>query len=613
MQRMNRLIRSISAVLFIAIFSLSLKAQPLQFLDERTGPHFTAVQVFTRPDAGWTLIGNTRDSALLMLKYDYCGKLNQSEKRIIDTMTSLSQIFCSQDASGSGNILMAEVFQRDTVAGLHLARISETDLSINVPVLFSVPDAKVYLNPVIHYLQSPDDIILGFSAGPDTASVVPYLMRLDGNFSRKDILVLKNHKNLRSIVPIGRQYFVVGLDSSVVVGFDDTLNVEYSYRLDSQFVLLDRLAADDRNFFVLGASFSGGVALMKFADDGKMNGQSFVAYPFEPSPAPALISTQTGFASSFVQRNGNGSLGLGMVEFDQDLRLRNLNQIIRKDGRLYPWSLGLGYSTEEEAFVLSGSLDSINLSFQAKLANDFFLNDTSCSYRDEQLRSFNTRRFVQDTLTGISYDRISFIPNNSTTGIRKTYIDSSRRSCSYFDFMGGSAQVMGCVGDPFTLSPIPKKYATQDFSNRFMKYCWFPDVVDGIKNTDRTQAITIPHEEITVRALYCSDSIDLSYTTQEIPCVNFPNVFMPTGAEEAANKDFNPVYKDNHRANIDRVEFEIYNRWGKKVYSTTDPAGTWDGNVDGTPAPTDSYIYRCDVLYKNKQFRSFKGVFSLIR
>jgi gliding motility-associated-like protein len=611
---MNRLIHS-TLVFIITWFLIgTLQAQPLQFLDERAGPHFTAVQVFTRPDAGWTLIGNTEDSALLMLKYDYCGKLTQSEKRIIDTMTRLSQLYCSQDASGSGNILLAEIFQNDTAAGLHLARIGESDLSINVPVLFSVPDAKVYFNPVIHYLQSPDDIILGFSAGPDTANVVPYLMRLDGNFSRKDILVLKDHKHLRSIVPIGRQYFAVGLDSSVLVGFDDTLNVEFSYRLDSQFVLLDRLSADDRNFFVVGASFSGGVSLMKFSNaNGKMTGQSFVAYPHESSPAPSLISTQNGFATSFVQKNGNGTLGLGMVEFDQDLRLRNLNQIVRKDGRLYPKCQGLGYSNEEEAFILSGSLDSIYRTFQAKLANDFFLNDTSCSYRDEQLRSFNTRRYVQDTLSGVTYDRISFIPNNSTTGIRRTYIDSSRRSCSYFDFMGGSAQVMGCVGDPFTLSPIPKKYATQDFSNRFMKYCWFPDVVDGIKNTDRTQAITIPHGEITVRALYCSDSIDLSYTTQEIPCVNFPNVFMPTGAEEAVNKDFNPVYKDNHRANIDRVEFEIFNRWGKKVYSTTDPAGTWDGNVDGTPAPMDSYIYRCDVLYKNKQFRSFKGVFSLIR
>ncbi|MCB0530323.1 MAG: gliding motility-associated C-terminal domain-containing protein, partial [Saprospiraceae bacterium] len=36
---------------------------------------------------------------------------------------------------------------------------------------------------------------------------------------------------------------------------------------------------------------------------------------------------------------------------------------------------------------------------------------------------------------------------------------------------------------------------------------------------------------------------------------------------------------------------EIYNRWGKKVYESTDPAATWDGTSEGKDAPSDVYVY----------------------
>ena len=85
------------------------------------------------------------------------------------------------------------------------------------------------------------------------------------------------------------------------------------------------------------------------------------------------------------------------------------------------------------------------------------------------------------------------------------------------------------------------------------------------------------------------------------------------GSETVVNKDFNPVYKDNNLNKIRSVEFDIYNRWGKKVFSTTNPAATWDGNIDGNPAPMESYLYTLTIFYLNNQVRTQKGVFSLIR
>jgi gliding motility-associated-like protein len=36
---------------------------------------------------------------------------------------------------------------------------------------------------------------------------------------------------------------------------------------------------------------------------------------------------------------------------------------------------------------------------------------------------------------------------------------------------------------------------------------------------------------------------------------------------------------------------EIYNRWGEKVFSTTDINGGWDGTFNGLPLPLAAYYY----------------------
>ena len=35
----------------------------------------------------------------------------------------------------------------------------------------------------------------------------------------------------------------------------------------------------------------------------------------------------------------------------------------------------------------------------------------------------------------------------------------------------------------------------------------------------------------------------------------------------------------------------VYNRWGKLVYESTDPAKGWDGNINGRPAAEGAYFY----------------------
>ena len=58
---------------------------------------------------------------------------------------------------------------------------------------------------------------------------------------------------------------------------------------------------------------------------------------------------------------------------------------------------------------------------------------------------------------------------------------------------------------------------------------------------------------------------------------------------------------------------EIYNRWGQKVFDSTEPAAEWDGRVDGREAPSD--VYACKVRWRRGDgaLQIYVGEITLLR
>ena len=85
---------------------------------------------------------------------------------------------------------------------------------------------------------------------------------------------------------------------------------------------------------------------------------------------------------------------------------------------------------------------------------------------------------------------------------------------------------------------------------------------------------------------------------------NIPNAFTPDG--DGRNDFFNiPV-----REFYDIEYFQIFNRWGNKVYDDETPATGWDGNFNGSQSPSDVYIF----LFKTTNSECvFRGNVTLIR
>ena len=75
------------------------------------------------------------------------------------------------------------------------------------------------------------------------------------------------------------------------------------------------------------------------------------------------------------------------------------------------------------------------------------------------------------------------------------------------------------------------------------------------------------------------------------PKVVFPNAFTPNG--DQVNGTFKMLVQEGF-ATVDRME--IYNRWGQKVFDSTEPAAEWDGRVDGREAPSD--VYACKIRWR---------------
>jgi gliding motility-associated-like protein len=84
------------------------------------------------------------------------------------------------------------------------------------------------------------------------------------------------------------------------------------------------------------------------------------------------------------------------------------------------------------------------------------------------------------------------------------------------------------------------------------------------------------------------------------PIYELPNVFTPNA--DQYNDFLVPINypSTNPKANVDRIELTIFNRWGNVVFETADPAINWDGKNQrtGQDCADGTYFYVCEVFFQ---------------
>jgi gliding motility-associated-like protein len=84
---------------------------------------------------------------------------------------------------------------------------------------------------------------------------------------------------------------------------------------------------------------------------------------------------------------------------------------------------------------------------------------------------------------------------------------------------------------------------------------------------------------------YGSDSSNSNIVeVKENPILFIPNAFNPGGINPLFQPKGSFIKKDDYR-------FMIFDRWGKKIFETTDPQEGWDGTYGGSLLPEGMYVY----------------------
>ncbi|MBC7885950.1 MAG: gliding motility-associated C-terminal domain-containing protein [Saprospiraceae bacterium] len=95
----------------------------------------------------------------------------------------------------------------------------------------------------------------------------------------------------------------------------------------------------------------------------------------------------------------------------------------------------------------------------------------------------------------------------------------------------------------------------------------------------------------------------------KLDCNNLllPKAFTPN------NDGLNDRFGISNTFLLDDLEyFEIYNRWGAKVWETNDLLDSWDGNINNAPGNGGMYIFRIKYVCNGEE-KLYINNFSLIR
>ncbi len=162
-------------------------------------------------------------------------------------------------------------------------------------------------------------------------------------------------------------------------------------------------------------------------------------------------------------------------------------------------------------------------------------------------------------------------------------------------------------------------FAMQNISNNAIRYNWFlydtfNNVIDASNLRDPSFLVnetgTYSVKLIAYNSFGCSDTmLKTNYLgTFKEGYVYTPTAFSPN--KNGRNDGFKP---STYNVKNNNFVFCIYNRWGEKVFETTDQTEEWDGTFNGELCAQDVYVWTVNGEYINGDMFAFRGTVTLLR
>ncbi len=144
-------------------------------------------------------------------------------------------------------------------------------------------------------------------------------------------------------------------------------------------------------------------------------------------------------------------------------------------------------------------------------------------------------------------------------------------------------------------------------------YTWFPPLY--LSNTGVTNPNASPHSDFTYYlqvtelndSLQCQ-SIDTVVVHVDCGSLYLPNAFSPGSANQGAN-----TFGILNRQVVQLTYFNVFDRWGNEVFTTTDPFKKWDGTFNGQDEPMGVYVWEIEGYCETGKKFTRSGNVTLIR
>ena len=115
-----------------------------------------------------------------------------------------------------------------------------------------------------------------------------------------------------------------------------------------------------------------------------------------------------------------------------------------------------------------------------------------------------------------------------------------------------------------------------------------------------------------------TDIVSLDCSSSEIVTIDpalencpEPDLFVPSAFSPDDNGE-NDILKVRGTA-VASIEFYVFDRWGKKVFESTDLDFGWDGTFKGNTVDDGVYVYRVKAIFTDGTEQEITGDVTLMR
>lgn len=143
-------------------------------------------------------------------------------------------------------------------------------------------------------------------------------------------------------------------------------------------------------------------------------------------------------------------------------------------------------------------------------------------------------------------------------------------------------------------------------------YTWSPAA--SLNNPGIRNPVAMPSAETqyTVKGTDGNGCTNTDTITVKFTDANKGDYLMPTGFTPN-NDGLNDCYGIKYWGVIEALEFSIYNRWGERVFYTTQKGACWDGTYKGVKQDSGVFVYMINAKTNCEKPVFRKGTFVLIR